>query len=178
MTTVRVFPKAFACLWALALGLAPIGTQSKPAKGDKEFQLSGNGTSDKDFTHTIFGASGSYGWFLTDSQEIGIHQSIHLAELENTQTRWHAATRAFYDWHFDLDTVQPFVGASLGYAYGRAVDESLITGPEVGMKFYVKPKVFIVLQTEYQFFFAGSGQANDAFDDGSLVYSLGIGFHR
>jgi hypothetical protein len=46
------------------------------------------------------------------------------------------------------------------------------------MKFYVKPKVSIVLQTEYQFFFGAPIKLTKASTTGSLIYNLGIGCHH
>jgi hypothetical protein len=36
--------------------------------------------------------------------------------------------------------------------------------------------VFIFGRIEYQFFFENSDQADDAFEDGQFVYSIGVGF--
>jgi len=50
---IRAVAKAFACLEALSIGLAPIDAQPKPAAADNTFQLSGNGTSNNDFTRRL-----------------------------------------------------------------------------------------------------------------------------
>ncbi len=70
-------------LWigAALLGLAPLVAQSAPMKGDREFQVSGNGTSDKDSNKNVFDASGSLAWYLTDSQRFGVRRLNVFAGL-------------------------------------------------------------------------------------------------
>jgi hypothetical protein len=145
-------------------------SQAASVEGDYEVTLSGNGSSDDDFNTSTFGGSGSLGYSVTDSQEIGVRQDVSVVELEDEQTRWNGATRAFYNFQYDLGRPQPFIGANVGYEYGRVVDASFIGGPEAGLQFYVKPKTFIEAMLEYQIPF------EDA-DEADLVYSLGIGFN-
>jgi hypothetical protein len=162
---------------AALLSLGPMAVAAAPEAGDREFTLSGTGNSADDLDANTFGASGSLGWFFTDSQEFGIRQSVNVADFENADSVWNGSTRAFYDLHLDLSAVQPFVGANLGYIYGDVINESFIGGPEAGLKFFVKDKTFIALQAEYQVFFEDADEAEEQFDNGSLVYSLGIGFN-
>jgi hypothetical protein len=164
-------------LVAALLGLFPISAQSVPEKGDREFQLSGIGIRDYDSDTTTFGASGSIGWFVTDHQKFGVRQRIHLDQSRKADDLWRAETLGFYDFHFDLDPLQPFVGASLGYMYGERVNESFIAGPEVGINFYLQEKTFIKLQVEYQFPLEDVNQSDGTVDDGKLVYTLGTGFN-
>jgi hypothetical protein len=140
-------------LWlAVALlGVLPFAAQSAPAKGDREFQLSGIGTRDYDSNKTTFGASGSIGWFLTDHHKVGVRQRIRLDQSKNADNLWHGETLGFYDFHFQLKPLQPFVGAGLGYVYGERFNDTFIAAPEVGVNFYLQAKTFITLQLEYQF---------------------------
>jgi hypothetical protein len=163
-------------LWlaAVLLGLFPLAPQSRPVKGDREFQVAGIGSHDYDSDKTTLGASGDVGLFLTDSQKVGVRQRVRLDEFK-ADNLWRGETYGFYEFHFPLDPVQPFVGASLGYKYGERVDESFIAAPEVGVKFYLQEKTFILLQLEYQFSLEDSNREG-TFNDGELVYTLGTGF--
>src|SRR3569832_849979 len=54
-----------------------------PAKGDREFTLSGAGTSNKDFDRGSLGLAASFGWYLTDIMEVSIRQGVNYADLAN-----------------------------------------------------------------------------------------------
>jgi hypothetical protein len=81
------------------------------------------------------------------------------------------------DYHFNLDRWRPFVGANFGGFYGDGVDDTFAAGLEVGVKYYVLPKTFILGSLEYQWLFESAGGADDSFDDGQFIYGLGIGFN-
>ena len=51
-----------------------------PQTGDREFSLSGTGSSSKDFDNGSFGISGDYGWYLSDRTLMGIRQSVNFAD--------------------------------------------------------------------------------------------------
>lgn len=164
-------------LAAVSLGLFPLVAQSVPAKGDLEFQLAGIGARDTDSDKNVFGASGSVARFVTDSQKLGVRQRARIDDSRDAGNLWRAETLGYYDFHFHLDPLQPFVGASLGYMYGERVDESFIAAPEVGVNFYLQEKTFITFQVEYQFSFDGANQTDGAINDEKLVYTLGTGFN-
>jgi hypothetical protein len=148
-----------------------------PAKGDREFQLSGIGTRNYDSDKMSFGASGSIGWFLTDHHKVGVRQRIQLDQAKNADNLWRGETLGFYDFHFDFEPVQPFVGASLGYAYGERFNDAFVAGPEVGVNFYLGEKTFITLQLEYQFYLEDVNRSDGTFHDGKLVYIISTGFN-
>ena len=77
----------------------------------------------------------------------------------------------FLGYHLDYAMWQPFIGASLGVQYGSGVKDAFFIGPEIGAKYYVMPKTFILGQVAYQF------QVDEDVDDGSTFYTLGIGFN-
>ena len=56
------------------------------------------------------------------------------------------------------------------------VKEQFIAGPELGLKAFLTPKAFVYVNAEYQFLFDDADQADDNFNDGRFVYSLGLGF--
>ncbi|MGH8629063.1 MAG: hypothetical protein ACREYC_28670, partial [Gammaproteobacteria bacterium] len=115
---------------------------------DREFTLAGSAVSDDDFD-SIYGARTSIGWFITKNFEWGLHQNVGLSDTED-ETNLNGATHVFSDYHFDYAAWQPFIGASLGAIYSSGVDDEFVFGPEIGAKYYVMPKIFIVGQVSYQ----------------------------
>ncbi|HKJ94507.1 MAG TPA: hypothetical protein VKA32_02630, partial [Gammaproteobacteria bacterium] len=70
----------------LAVFSAPVLAQTGaigPQTGDKELQLSGTGSSDKDGDNGTFGVSGDLGWYLSPQTELGIRQSVNYADVPN-----------------------------------------------------------------------------------------------
>jgi hypothetical protein len=146
-----------------------------PQAGDWEFTLTGAGTSDRRFRTTQFGAHFSIGHFFTENILVALRQSIEF--IEDDGTNFAGSTRVAADYHFNLDRWRPFLGASFGGIYGDGIDESFLLGLEGGVKWYVRPQTFIMAMVEYQWFFERIGQADDRFDHGRWVYTLGIGFN-
>jgi len=147
-----------------------------PAKGDREFTLSGAGTSNKDFDRGSLGLAASFGWYLTDNMEVSIRQGVNYADLAN-DNMWNGSTRIAADYHWDLGKWRPLVGLQIGGIYGDGVSDTGIAGPEVGIKYYAKPDTFVYFQEEYQFFFKQADEINDNFDDGAFVHTFGVGFN-
>jgi hypothetical protein len=151
-----------------------------PEDGDREFTLSGAGTSDKDFDNGSFGVSADYGWFTSNQMVWGLRQSINFADIKGEDLSndfWNGSTRGYLDYHFMDGAFRPFVGASLGAVYGDGVNDSGFAGLEFGAKYYVLDKTFILGRVEYQFFFDSGDAAKDNFDDGAMVYVIGMGYN-
>ncbi|MFP2767910.1 hypothetical protein [Oceanisphaera sp. KMM 10153] len=148
-----------------------------PKVGDREFTLSGAGTSSKDFDNGTFGVSGDVGWFLSNQTVAGIRQSVNYASVENGDDAWNGSTRGYVDYHFGQHQARPFVGASLGGIYGDGVKNTGVAGLELGLKYYVLPSTFILARAEYQFLFDSGDSAEDNFDNGAWAYVLGMGFN-
>jgi len=165
------------CLAVACLAVMPLTGIAAPAQGDKVFSLSGSGASDKNLNNGSFGLSFDLGWFMSRSIEVGLRQSGDYSDNKGGGTSWNGSTRGFADFHLNAGDWQPFIGANLGRAYGNSVDDTFFAGPELGVKYYVKPKTFVQLQGEYQFFFDNANQIDNKFSDGSFVYSVGIGFN-
>lgn len=166
---------------ACALAALPLAVSAQtgtygPTAGAREFTLAGSGTNDKDFDHGSWGLSASYGQFITENWEWVVRQSLNYADTA-ADDDWILATRVGVDYHFNVGNWRPFIGANIGYIYGDGVDNTGIAGPELGVKYYVKPETFIYLQTEYQFFFESADDVNDNFDDGAFAHTVGIGFN-
>ncbi len=162
--------------FAFAQGTGNVG----PEAGDREFSISGTGSSDQDFDNTSAGVSGELGWYLSRELEVGIRQSLNFTDIEGediSNDAWNGATRGFADYHFGSGALRPFAGASLGGIYGDGVNDSAFAGLETGLKYYVLPRTFIVGRAEYQFFFEDAGDADEGFDDGAWAYGVGVGFN-
>lgn len=165
-----------AALPAVAMAQGNVG----PKQGDREFSLSGTGTSDKDFDNSSVGISADIGWYTTPNLAWGIRQSVNYADIEGANASddfWNGSTRGYVDYHFLDGAARPFIGASLGAMYGDGVDDTGFAGLEVGLKYYVLDSTYILARAEYQFFFDSSNDAEDNFDDGAFAYVLGIGFN-
>jgi hypothetical protein len=148
-----------------------------PSTGDREFSLSGTGSSDKDFDSSSFGISADYGWYLSDRTLAGIRQSANFADVEGDDNVWNGSTRGFADYHFGRGAARPFVGASLGGIYGDGVNDTGIAGLETGLKYYMLPTTFIQARAEYQFLFDSGDSAEENYDDGAWAYTFGMGIN-
>ena len=144
-------------------------------EGDKEITLSWSASNSSDFDGVFIGANGSLGYFITDNLEIGIRQSVSYTDV-GVDASLNGSTRVAGDFHFDLEAWQPFVGANFGYVYGDAVSDTFEAAPEAGIKFFVNSTTFIFAMVEYQFFFDEADEADNAFEDGQFLWSLGVGF--
>ncbi len=175
-------------LLCVTLGLFPVATLAQsgstsslgPVQGEREFTLSGTGSSDKDFDSSSIGVSADIGWYRSRELLLGIRQSANFADIEGqdiTDDFWNGSTRGYVNYHFGHTAWRPFVGASLGAVYGDGVNDSGFAGLEAGLKYYVLPKTFIMGRAEYQWFFDDGGDVDDQFDKGAWAYTLGLGYN-
>jgi len=181
-------------LGALAVGvLLPAGNaraQDGFDQGDWELTLGAGGANDNDFSGFQFNLNGSLGYFFNDNLELSVRQSISYTDIGTFEdpdeddfedgdggdgSAINGSTRVALDYHFDLGRWQPFVGANIGYAYGDTVADTFVAGPEAGVKFFLNDTTFIFGLAEYQFFFDEGDDADEAFDDGQFVYTVGLG---
>ncbi|MEX0828454.1 MAG: hypothetical protein WD005_05830 [Haliea sp.] len=177
-----MFKKPTLCL---ALGLLPAfafaqGAVDGGSAGEREFTLSGTGSSDRSFDSGSFGISADYGWYRSDNLLLGLRQSVNYASIDGTfitNDFWNGATRGYFDYHLGDGAWRPFLGSSLGYAYGDGVDDTAFAGLETGMKVYVRPNTFVQLRAEYLWFFDSASGVDDTFDDGAWAYTLGVGLN-
>lgn len=164
-----------------SIGVAQAAPTWGAAAGEREFSLSGTGSSDNDFDNSSFGISADLGWFTSDNSVWGVRQSLNFADIEGENLSndfLNGSTRGYYDYHFLPNSHwRPFVGASLGAIYGDGVKESGFAGAEFGVKYYVLEKTYILARAEYQFFFTDSNSASDNFDDGAFAYVFGMGYN-
>lgn len=175
-----------AALALCLLGALPIAASAQssdfgPDQGEREFSISGTGGSDRNFDSGTFGVTGDMGWYLQSQVVAGIRQSVNYASIEGADIDddfWNGSTRGYVNYQFLSDRARPFIGASLGGIYGDGVKDSAFAGLEVGMKYYVLPKTYLLGRVEYQFLFSDTDDAADAFqDDGAWAYTLGLGYN-
>lgn len=152
-----------------------------PEEGDREFSISGTGSSDQDFESGSLGLSGDLGWYLQDNMAAGIRQSLSYADIEGQNLSndfWNGSTRGYINYQFLSDRARPFLGASLGGIYGDGVKDSAFAGLETGLKYYVRSKTYFLARAEYQFLFDSTDDATDAFQDDAIwAYTIGMGYN-
>lgn len=168
-------------LCALPMAASAQSPRVGPAEGDREFTISGTGSSDRSFNSGSFGVTGDLGWYRSNDMVFGIRQSINYADIRGENLRndfWNGSTRGYLNYHFLTDNSRPFVGASLGFIYGDGVKDSAFAGLEGGVKYYVLAKTFFLARVEYQFLFSSTSDATDAFrDSGVWAYTVGLGYN-
>jgi len=160
----------WAPLAAVLFGMLPAIASGQFKQGDWELTLTGSGVSSDDFNSTGLSVAGGVGYFLNDQFEIGGRQTLNFNAIDGGDSAFAATTRAFIDFHFDLDRWQPFIGASAGYRYGDDVDDEFIAGLEAGLKYFVNATTFVYGSFGWDF------SLEDSLDEGNWVYGVGIGF--
>lgn len=143
-----------------------------------EITLGGNAANSSDFDGFTAGVNGSIGYYFSETLEVALRQNVTYSDI-GVDSALNGSTRVALDLHFplgDKNQVVPYIGANIGYVYGDAVAEGFAAAPEAGLKLYVSPQTFVFIAAEYQFFFEDTDDADDAFEDGQFLYSLGIGF--
>ncbi|HKJ87330.1 MAG TPA: hypothetical protein VKA48_02240 [Gammaproteobacteria bacterium] len=170
-------------LVGMLIGLAPAISWAQeqqnpygPHEGDQEFTISGTGTSDSGFDNNRMGVSLAYGMYFTNELKFSLKQQLNVTDLPK-QSAWNGSTRIAADYHFDVGRWWPYAGAQFGILYGKDVSDTFIMGPDVGFKYYVKPRTFIYFEAEYQVLFQSSTKVNSVIDDGSWVHTVGVGFN-
>ena len=153
---------------------APLPQEGRgPNEEDWELTLGGSGASDNDLDNGSLTWAGSIGYFFRPRQELGVRQSLNYADFGDSL--WNGSTRVFWDYHFLDEAIRPVLGANFGWVYGDTVDETLAAAPEAGVKWYLTESAFLFFLLEYQFFFEDADEADDSFEDGSFVHTLGLG---
>lgn len=141
-----------------------------------EVTLGGSGVSNEDFDAGVAQAAISVGYFVSPEFEISIRQAGSFSDPgEGVSSTWNGSTRIGADFHFLLDNVLPFIGASFGYVYGDNIEESLAAGPEAGVKVFLQDRAFVFGSAEWLFLFDDDDSLSNAFDDGQVLYNVGFG---
>ena len=141
-----------------------------------EVVVAGVGGSNDRFNAGGAEAAVSIGYYLNDVVEISVRQNGSYSDQgKNAPEIWNGASRAALDLHLPLGIFVPYVGVNFGYVYGDTVRDSMMAGPEAGAKIYLHRDAFLLLGVEYQFFFDQGDSLRTAFDDGQILYTLGMG---
>ena len=146
--------------------------------GDSEFTMTGSGSNDEDFDNMSLNVQGTLGYFTTEYLELFLRQDFGYSDVSRGDDVWTAATRIGFDIVFDLSRYKPFIGANAGYAYGddKVIEDQFIAGPELGLKYFATRDAYLYGLMEWQFLFEKVKDADEKFDDGRYVYSIGVGF--
>ncbi len=145
--------------------------------GDWEFTVGGGGGTNKDFDNSLGGINFSVGYFLSDTLEISARQAASYSNGSAGGASYNGSTFVALDQHFGTGRVRPFVGLNLGGLYGDTTNDTWAAGIEGGVKVYVLPKTFVFALVNYAWTFNDSTNAKDSFNDGALLWSLGVGFN-
>lgn len=149
-----------------------------PRAGDREFILTGSGLSNKDMDESSGGVGASLGFYLNDTLELVVRQSVNYANSQGDDANWFGSTRVALDQHvFVSGRFLPFVGVNFGGVYGEDVEETFVAGIEGGLKFYVLPQTFLFAMMDYAWAFEDSDEAEDNFSDGGFTWTVGVGFN-
>jgi hypothetical protein len=159
----------------LFLALPTQAQQYGPVAGDWELTLGGGGSNDRDFDNGSFNLNTGVGYYFTPAMELGLRQGLNYADFG--ESVWNGSTRLAFDYHFDLDRFRPFLGVNVGGVYGESVRNTFAAGFEGGLKYYVQERTFVFGMLEYQWLFRSAGRADNNFDDGQFLYTVGIGFN-
>lgn len=159
--TARRAPSPVAALLILALLLIPLPSTAQEA---------GNARSD-----TTFSADVALGYFFSDDIAVGSRRSAGYADIEAGDGLGQAAQRSYLDYYFAWGRWQPFIGGTVGYLRSDGVDDTWIAGPEGGIKVLIRQDAYLTGLVEYHFTVEAADRANEAFDDGRFVYTLGLG---
>lgn len=147
-----------------------------PQEGEWEVTLAGSGSSDKDLETGSFNIDIDASYYFSELLSAGVRQNVGYIDTNGGGDDWNASSSVFGQVHFGDTPLRPFVGLSVGYLYGDGVNETFFGGPEVGLRYYVKSDAFIFGRASYQFLFESGDEIEDQFDDGRLLYTLGVGF--
>jgi hypothetical protein len=145
--------------------------------GDWELTLGGSGGSNKDLDNSLGGIDFSVGYFFTDSLSLSLRQSANYSNGDTGGAEYDGSSFLALDYHFGSNRLQPFVGVNVGRAYGDNTNETWAAGLEAGLKFYVKPQTFVFALVNYAWAFEDSDEVDDNFEDGSILWTVGVGFN-
>jgi hypothetical protein len=151
----------------LALLALPALAHAQFEAGNWTLEAAGQGANDQDFRTGSASVQLDLGYFTTKELQVGVRQGLTWADGGSA---WNGQTRAYIDYHFDMDRWQPYVGASGGYVYGDSVNDSWVGGPEVGVKYFVNSTTYVDVSAGYDF------NLQEGLDDGAFVYTLALGF--
>ena len=155
----------------------PPPRETKRERNPWEVLVAATGNNNEEFGAGAASGIGSVGYYFNEWLEVSARQNASYAHAgEGQQEIWNFASRGALDVHFPIGkVVVPYVGVNAGYAYGDSIDDSLMAGPEGGVKLYLQDDAFLQLGTEYEFFFDKGDSLDSAFAEGQFLWTLGMG---
>lgn len=155
-------------------------TYGAQSAGDNEIQVSGGFFHAQDTDVGTATLDISYGYYLTNTWELGLSQTLNVNIIDDAKNTWTASTIPFINYHIRglsmNDNFQPFIGAFLGLVYNE-YDATGTAGPAVGCKVFLNEKTFLVARYRYEWYFEELelGDVTDT-SAGNHVVTLGLGF--
>jgi len=150
--------------------MPPYTLDPGPHPGNWETTITGTGQSDNEFDNSNFGFTGSIGRYLTKNFILTFKQGLQFGEVNDSSlVNGRSVMQAAYQW--DFARWQPYLGMNLGAVYGAGIDDDGVVGPEGGIKYFVNESTFIFGNIAYEV------PVSDCCGDGSIPYSLGVGFN-
>ena len=165
----------------LVAAVPAITAHAEQSKGNSLLQLSGG------FIHAQGAEIGTlnvdvgYGYFLTESWEVGLTQTFGYSWIDGAENQWVASTIPYFSYNIRglslNNRFQPFIGAFAGASY-NSDDATGTIGPHVGFRSFVNDTTFIMLKYRYEWFFdkLSYDDIRDTQSDGNHVVTLGVGF--
>ncbi|MFT3867516.1 MAG: hypothetical protein QM715_03350 [Nibricoccus sp.] len=148
-----------------------------PHGGESDFMVGASGTANRRMDDTLAGLNFSLGHYFTNMQALVLRQTVNYSHPAGGDRAWSGSSRLAFDQYLSPHSRwRPFIGVNFGGVYGDDVTETWAAGLEAGMKFYVRPRVFIEVMAEYAWYFRHSNNIDDRFDTGHWNWSLGTGF--
>lgn len=141
-----------------------------------EFSIGGAGVSNDELDAGAAQLGASFGYYANEVVLLSVRQNGSFSDAgPSASDEWNGASRVAIDFHLPLGRVAPYAGANFGYVYGETVSDTFVAGPEAGVKFYLQDDAFLQIGAEYQFFFDDDDSLSSAFDDGQVLYGIGLG---
>jgi hypothetical protein len=148
-----------------------------PTTGTREITFSGSGYNDRRFRSGAVAVNLSYGEYWNENLMWALRQGITFSDQRGGSSQINGSTRLAVDWHFNMDRMRPYVGASLGASYGEDIRNTFVTGFEGGLKYYVQSNTFMYGGVEYLWNWRRTRDLDDRVRDGSFIYTFGIGYN-
>lgn len=152
-------------------------TRYAPTANRLEFTFGGGGASDKDFDSSLGGINFSMGTYFNDSLLGSVRQSVNYSNPDVGDNAWSGSTFLALDQHFGSGALRPLIGINAGRIYGDNVQDTWAAGLEAGLKYYVQPRTFVYAIAQYAWLFDDGEDIDDTFDDGQVLWTMGIGFN-
>lgn len=148
-----------------------------PQMGDWELTLGGSGYSNNDLNDSLGGVNFSIGHFISDTLSVSLRQGLSYSNPAGGGRAYAGSTLIAVDHHFGTGNLRPFLGVNFGGLYGDGISDTLAAGVEGGLKLYVKEKTFVFALVNYAWTFNKARGVTNNFDDGAILWSLGVGFN-